>query len=121
MRTVGSSDLFVFPALRHYIRGESETVGRSVQLYAALSYPAEIPKSERPEDWPAGRLFVPTGNRMGHCWVRARDGRQKVLRAVHLRAFTFFLAFFEPEGGSAERREFSEEFLHGHPSSRLTQ
>jgi len=36
---------------------------------------------------------------------------RKVLRAVHLRSFSFFLAFFDPKGKSAVVRDFSKTFL----------
>jgi hypothetical protein len=36
---------------------------------------------------------------------------RKVLRAVHLRSFSFFLAFFDPKGKSAVVSDFSKTFL----------
>ncbi len=38
---------------------------------------------------------------------RLSDGRQKVLRAVHLRSYSFFVAFFQP----GERPRVIDEFV----------
>lgn len=114
-----SVDLMVFPPLLPYIRGESDAVGRSVQLYVALQHPGEIPAEHRPEAWPAERPFCPTGHRLGQLFFRAPDGREKLLRAVHLRGFSFFLAFFDPSGPRSDEREFSRVFLHGLPAAVL--
>jgi hypothetical protein len=43
-RVHGSMDLFVYADLLRYIRGESLSAGRSVQLYVQLSCPGEIPR-----------------------------------------------------------------------------
>jgi hypothetical protein len=102
-RIHNSSDLFALEAVRPYITGQNERLGDSVQLFLQLSYPQEVSEADLPAD--AGLeqpvVFEPTLNRAGHLFFRVPGVGQKVLRAVHLRAYSFFLAFFKP----SERRE----------------
>jgi len=44
---------------------------------------------------------------------------QKVLRAIHLRSFSFFLAFFTPGGRRSEVADFSTAFLSNMPATVL--
>jgi hypothetical protein len=91
-RVSSSADKVVFPPLLPYIKGTSEAVGRSVQLYLQLSYPAGIPENLLEPELP--RIHYPTINRCGHLWFNIEG---KVLRAVHLQSFSFYLAFFHPK------------------------
>jgi hypothetical protein len=50
--------------------------------------------------------------------ARCRVGR-KVLRAVHLRSYSFFLAFFEPGEKSATFKHFAKTFLRMMSASAL--
>jgi hypothetical protein len=110
-RIHNSIDCFVYPPLLPYISGKSEDAGRSVQLYAQLSYPGEVPESELAEDALRPLIFQPTMNRVGHMWFTAHGVGKKLLRAVHLRSYSFYLAFFEPEETSSVLLGFSNEFL----------
>lgn len=106
-------DQFVFPPLVPYINGENQMIGRSVQLYVQLDYPtlvsdwsvSERDNSERPF------LFRPTSHRVGHAWFNVPSVGKKLLRNVHLRAFSFFLAFFEPNAVGSISRDFTNAFL----------
>jgi hypothetical protein len=97
-RVDGSMDLFVYADLLRYIRGESLSAGRSVQLYVQLSCPGEIPREHLrdPELIGAPIVWEPKDNRVGLVVFNAEGVGRKVLRAVHLRSFSFFLAFFVP-------------------------
>ena len=112
-RMHGSRDLFVYPDLLQYIRGQSLSVGRSVQLYIQLSYPGKIPREHLADPKLVGApiIWEPQDNRVGLVAFSVEGVGRKVLRAVHLRSFTFFLAFFDPKGKSAVVRDFSKTFL----------
>jgi hypothetical protein len=114
-RVHGSMDLFVYPNLLTYIRGESLSAGRSVQLYVQLSYPGKIPREHLrdPELVGAPIVWEPQDNRVGLLAFSAEGVGLKILRAVHLRSFSFFLAFFDPRGKSAVVSDFSKTFLGG--------
>jgi hypothetical protein len=43
-------------------------------------------------------VWEPKNNRVGLVVFNAEGVGRKVLRAVHLRSFSFFLAFFDPKG-----------------------
>ena len=106
-------DLFVYPDLLPYIRGQSLSAGRSVQLYVQLSYPGKIPRKHLcdPELVGAPVVWEPQDNRVGLVAFNAEGVGRKVLRGVHLRSFSFFLAFFDPKGKSTVISDFSETFL----------
>jgi hypothetical protein len=112
-RVHGSMDLFVYPNLLTYIRGESLSAGRSVQLYVQLSYPGKIPREHLRDPAFVGAPIVwePQDNRVGLVAFSAEGVGRKILRAVHLRSFSFFLAFFDPKGKSAVVSDFSKTFL----------
>ena len=111
-RIHGARDLFAIEAVLPYILGKSDSLGRSVQLFVQLSYAEEIPESdlgpavalERPV------VFEPTLNRAGHVVFRVHGTGEKVLRAIHLRSFTFYLAFFKPGEGRAAQMDFANVF-----------
>jgi hypothetical protein len=103
-----SADLFALEAVLPYIRGENDLVGESVRLFVQLSYPQEVPEADLAPHAGSERpiIFESTINRAGHVFFRVPGVGQKVLRAVHLRAFSFVLAFFHP----GERRETMMDF-----------
>lgn len=103
-----SRDRGALEQLLPYIRGLDDYSGRSVQLYVQLAYPEEVPESELDEDESADGplLFEPTSNRVGYLFFRVHGIGEKLLRAVHLRSFSFYLAFFRP----GERRAVADHF-----------
>jgi hypothetical protein len=104
-------DEIVLPPLLPYIMGKSESVGRSVQLYVQLSYPAEIPESLLdPEDL-RPMMHYPTLNRCGNLWFNVEGVGKKMLRAVHLQSFSFYLAFFPAGECRAALDHFTNAFL----------
>lgn len=105
-RIHASRDCFVFDPLLPYIRGDSLEVGRSVQLYAQLTHPS-VRKDENGQEF----LFHPEDHRVGHVWFDVPGVGRKLLRAVHLRAFSFYLAFYKPGGNSETAQTFSTTFL----------
>lgn len=110
-RIHSSFDVYVFPPLLPYILGKSIDLGRSVQLYLQLSYPGEVPKHLRPPELQPPFLCWPSDHRLGHIRFEDQKGRQKILRAVHLRSYLFYLAFFELNETNALRNEFQRAFL----------
>jgi hypothetical protein len=108
-----SMDLFVYQDLLPYIHGQSLSAGQSVQLYVQLSYPGKVPPENLrdPELAGAPAVWEPQDNRVGLLAFNAEGVGRKVLRAVHLRSFSFFLAFFNPKEKSAVLSHFSKTFL----------
>lgn len=112
-RVHASMDIFVYPNLLPYIHGQSLSAGRSVQLYAQLSYPGAIPPENlrQPELAGAPLVWEPQDNRVGLLAFSAQGVGRKVLRAVHLRSYSFFLAFFDPQEKRSTLSDFSKTFL----------
>jgi hypothetical protein len=110
-RVHSARDEFVFPPLLPYILGKSESLGRSVQLYVQLSYPAEIPEGLLGEEDPSPSIWYPTLNRCGNAWFNVEGVGKKMLRAVHLQSFSFYLAFFQSGERSATFKQFTNAFL----------
>ena len=120
-RIHSSIDVIAFPPLLSYINGESLTVGRSVQLYLQLSYPSEVSEDAVSGSMQPGGSFVfrPTMNRVGNLWFDVSGVGRKLLRAVHLRSFSFYLAFFKLDESRAILNDFSREFLGQLPMTEL--
>ena len=60
------------------------------------------------------RLRRPTdrsAHRVGRAWFNVPSVGKKLLRVVHLRAFSFYLVFFGPTAGRSIAQEFTKEFL----------
>lgn len=110
-----SLDRFALERLLPYILGTDLRLGRSVQLFVQLLYPQEISEREIDESGDAKKLILvePTIHRVGHLAFRVHGIGEKILRAVHLRSYSFFLAYWRPEGGSAEQNDFAEVFKSG--------
>ncbi|MBY3167397.1 hypothetical protein [Rhizobium laguerreae] len=108
-------DVFAYQPLLPYIRGVSDATGRSVHLYAHLTYPDTAP-AERVKDG-VPRLFEPTSNRVGFMNFTVPGVGRKVMRTVHIRSYSFFLAFFEPKETSAVRTDFDSQFLAEIPNA----
>lgn len=111
-RIHNSRDLYALEAVLPYMLGKSIALGNSVQLFVQLAYPEEIPEGDLSADAPSGRphYFKPTMHRVGHIFFRVPDVGQKLLRAVHLRSFSFFLAFFKSGEARTVSNDFAEHF-----------
>lgn len=118
-RIHNAKDLFVYETLRSYMLGLSTESGRCVQLYLQLSYPDEVPVSALREASDAPAMFFPTDNRVGQLWFVAPGVGRKLLRAVHIHSYSFFLAFFQPGEKSQVMQEFTHHFLVGHEHAAL--
>jgi hypothetical protein len=120
-RMHNSMELFAYPALLPYIKHDSLSAGKSVQLFVQLAYPGTVP-CDRFADADladAPTLWEPEDNRCGHFDFNVPGVGRKVLRAVHLRSYSFFLAFFEPGEKSATLKHFAETFLRMMSASAL--
>ena len=91
-----------------YILGEDDKLGRSIQLFALLTYPEEVKKKEIDKTVTSDETIIiePTVHRVGHIFFKVPNLGQKILRVVHLRSFSFLLAFWPPVGGKAEQNYF---------------
>lgn len=107
-------DVPVFGPLKPYILGKAEDLGRSVRLYLLLSYPGEVPAEDLADPAMAPFMFAPNENRLGQLLFKAEND-QKLLRVVHLRAFTFCLAFFRPGEPVKGMDYFEAHFLRSNP------
>lgn len=110
-------DLKVFPPLLPYIMGKSDALGRSVTLYVQLAYPSELPAAASDDHQPT--IYYPVINRVGHAWFDAEDVGRKLLRAVHIQSYSFYLAFFKPDEKAAVLKDFSAEFLARMPATMM--
>lgn len=108
-----SRDLFALRTLLPYIMGSDLKLGRSVDLFLQLVYPEDVPSSDlssdTSEEFPP--TFMPLDSRVGHCVFRLPGEGQKVLRTVHLRSYSFYIAFSDPEGSRTEQHRFRSAFL----------
>lgn len=120
-RIHSSFDLFAYSPLLPYIMGQSTNIGRSVQLYLQLQYPAPIPPEhmKNPEWQEAPVLWEPRENRVGHIVFSVPGQGRKVLRAVHLRSYSFLLAFFSPDERAATHQDFANVFQSMMPGAVL--
>lgn len=111
-RIHGSLDLFALEAMVPYILGKDDKLGRSSQVFLQLSFPEEIPEQDiSAELLSEGPIILnPDINRIGHMYFRASGIGKKLLRAVHLRSFIFYLAFYEKAGGRSEQDFFARIF-----------
>jgi hypothetical protein len=120
-RIHSSMDLFAYAPLREYIRGSSLSNSRSVQVFAQLSYPGVIPRERMSapdlQDCPA--VWEPQENRVGFLHFEAHGQGRKILRAVHLRSYSFFVAFSEPGEQRSKAKVFADSFLSGMETSVL--
>jgi hypothetical protein len=115
-----SHDLFALENMVPYIMGRADSLGRSIQLYLQLCFPQEIPKKDLVSHDAADPLiFAPIINRAGHMLFRVHGVGQKILRAVHLRSFSFYLAFFRPNERRAVQDDFMNIFMTNTPSTVL--
>lgn len=116
-----SLDRFALDALLPYILGADEKLGRSVQLFVQLSFPEEIPKNELDptSSQEETTILEPSIHRVGHMLFRADGVGQKVLRTVHLRSYSFYLAYWQPGGARSEQDDFEHVFTSAFTASKL--
>lgn len=112
---MSDSDVPLFRHLIPYIMGQSLSAGRTVKLFLELTYPSEIPSDETQTGTPMA--VRPEINRVGFFGYATPTG-MKWLRAVHLRSFSFLLAFLPPTASAASMEAFVAEFLSNRPSAR---
>jgi hypothetical protein len=118
-RIHSSADIIVFPPLIPYILGNSDFLGRSVQLYVQLTYPAEIPEEFLEPHDARPTIYYPVMHRVGNMWFTPVGIGRKMLRAVHLRSFSFYLAFWQPKERREEIDIFTKNFLERVPATAL--
>ena len=104
-------DKFVYPPLTPYILNGS-VPPIETRLFLQLAPPGlisvqELEDMELPHDTPL--RWEPEGHRVGFLYFTF-DSRKKLLRAVHLRSYSFFLAFFQPGATESEINEFVSVF-----------
>lgn len=114
-RIHSSADTIVFPPLLPYVRGESDAVGRSVQLFCQLSYPAQVPDEFLEPEAARPVIIYPDIHRVGHAWFAPDGIGKKMLRAVQLRSYSFYLAFWWPSERRSEIDYFTKWFLERVP------
>ena len=114
-----AKDAFAYTPLLPYIRGEDDALGRSVRLFVQLAYPGPIPSDRLcdPALADAPQMWEPADHRVGHLLFRM-GGDQKLMRVVHLRSYSFLLAFSDPACGRAAAIEFERVFLSTVPGVR---
>jgi hypothetical protein len=111
-RIHNSADLFALEALVPYILEKRENLGRSVQLFLQLSFPQQVPAEDIDPASGSNQSFIfqPQMNRVGFAYFVAPGIGKKLMRAVHLRSYSFFLAFWQPGRGLAEQIDFADVF-----------
>ena len=116
-----SIDSIAYPPILPYINGHSDSVGRSVHLYLQLSYPGRIPPDRMadPNLQSAPAIWEPQDNRVGLVWFDVPGVGRKLLRVVHLRSYSFFLAFFKLNEKAAVAAQFAKEFQSHMPATKL--
>jgi Fe-S cluster biosynthesis and repair protein YggX len=107
-----SIDRIALEALRPYMLGQDDRLGRSVQLFVQLAFPESVPARELdPNSESDGfKLFEPTIHRVGHMLFRANGVDQKLVRTIHLRSYSFYLAYWPLGGTRAEQDDFEGVF-----------
>ncbi|MCQ2005695.1 hypothetical protein [Rhizobium sp. NRK18] len=112
---INKSDVPVFEPLIPYIMGQNMTAGRTVKLFLEMTYPSKVPPAEMQDGMPS--IVRPAINRVGFFGYDASNG-VNMLRAVHLRSFSFLLAFLPGSATAASVNAFVAEFLSRRPSAR---
>lgn len=107
-RIHNAHDLQALEGMLPYILGKNDKLGRCIQLFVLLTYPEKVKKHEIDTTIASDEVIIlePTIHRVGHFLFRVPNIGEKILRAVHLRSFSFLLAFWLPSGGKAEQNDF---------------
>jgi hypothetical protein len=114
-----SKVLHAYPPLLPYILDGHQIMGRTVRLYLQLSYPGVVSPSDHNLYFEGGKepkVWEPTLNRVGLVWLTL-EGKNKLLRIIHLQSYTFYLAFTEPGSGASAAKEFSAAFTRHSPGT----
>ena len=107
------------PSALPYILDGHQIMGRTVRLYLQLSYPGVVSPSDHNLYFEGGKepkVWEPTLNRVGLVWLTL-EGKNKLLRIIHLQSYTFYLAFTEPGSGASAAKEFSAAFTRHSPGT----
>ncbi|KPH05030.1 hypothetical protein CO657_11175 [Rhizobium acidisoli] len=112
---INGSDVPVFQPVLPYIMGQGLSAGRNVKLFLEMTYPSEIPLEHTQAGMPT--TVRPVANRVGFAGYETPTG-MKLVRAVHLRSFSFLLAFLPTTASAGSSRAFVEEFLSCRPAAR---
>ena len=112
-RVNNGRDLFIFDFLKEYILVHSLKNHSCLKVFVGLTYPDVIPEDELPTNYTGVNpvIYRPELNRVGHALFQAPDGRYKLMRAVHLRSFSFTIAYFAPETPETLIKEFMQLYL----------
>ncbi|MFQ2544286.1 hypothetical protein ACK3Z0_13355 [Aeromonas caviae] len=114
-RISNSPDLFALEALLPYIMGKDNDLGRSVQLFIQLAYPQEVPPEHNPHN--IEKLY-PDIHRSGFIFFKVKGEGQKVLRAIHLRSYSFIISYWSPSSSNLwEQYDFASYYLNVHPTA----
>lgn len=115
-RIHNSPDTKAIKRILPYILGENEKLGRSVQLFVQLVYPEHPDPRDfgNENDGLCSFLFYPEIHRVGHMIFSVPGVGEKILRTVHLRSYTFFLAYWPIDGEWAEKEDFEQVFTYLH-------
>lgn len=112
---MSNSDVALFQPLLPYIMGQNLSIGRSVKLFLDMTYPSVLPEEKTQNGMPM--IVRPAINRVGFVGYNTPIG-MKIVRAVHLRSFSFLLAFLPPTAKAASMQAFVVEFLASRPAAR---
>lgn len=109
---IHGNDVFVFQEFTSYIL-TGERSDASFRIFIRLVPPGTVPHEDVPvlPEGVESRIWFPEGHRVGFMMFQDPTGRKKLLRAVHLRSFTFLIAFFQPFATESEIGEFMESFM----------
>jgi hypothetical protein len=111
-RIHNSMDKEALELLLPYILGNQNKLGRSVQVFVQLTFPEKTDESTLADSMEGleDSLFEPTMNRVGHMFFEVDGVGKKLLRTVHLRSFSFYIAYWPQEQGRSEQDEFERIF-----------
>ena len=106
-RVHSAPDLEALEGTRPYILGASNTQGKSTALFLHLTYPERIPADDLKEPSVTSDMFYPAGNRTGYLYFRVEEV-VRFLRAVHLRAVSFYVGYARLDEGLANEYRLDE-------------
>lgn len=99
-----------------YILGKNDALGKSAQLFLALSYPQEYVAENSFDGFnyefavDDNKLVYPCTNRVGFSKATFPNVGEKILRSVHMRSYSFFIALWNPKKGMSEQYDFANFF-----------
>ncbi|EPW7005307.1 hypothetical protein WOB98_22225 [Vibrio parahaemolyticus] len=120
-RISNSPDLFALEVLIPYIMGTDDSLGGSVQLFLQLAYPQEVPPESNPDSIDNNpdsidKLY-PDIHRSGFVFFKVKGEGQKVLRAIHLRSYSFIISYWPPGSSLWEQYDFASYYLNAYPTA----